>query len=133
MTSKDSRAKMAQLLDQVEAGLTAASQAGATPIQLAMALVLPFARQMLDDTPSDVLDSMVEQFLAGYASLRPDEADPVIILRAIDVPDGASPVRYVRPLWDSDFNLERFLAGDTGQILVELGEPISVTGLTGWA
>lgn len=130
---KDTQTKLTELLDRLEESLQGASQVGANPMQIAMAMALPFARQLLRDTPPDVLDSMVDQLLGGYAALRADEAPGVIILRCIDVPDGAPNIRYIEPLFDSVFTLDDFIAGTEGGLTVRLGEPISVPGLTDWA
>lgn len=124
--TKDTRAKLTELLDRVEASMGEAAQIGASPVQLAMAMALPFARQFLNDTPPDVLDSIVEQLLGAYASLRADEAPGVVILRRVDVPDGAANIRYIEPLFDSVFTVEQFIAGAAGQLSIHLGQPLSV-------
>lgn len=130
---KDTRAKLSELLDRMEADMAQAAQAGASPMQLVAAMALPFARQFLNDTPSDVLDSMVEQLLGSYASLRADEAAGVIILRRVDVPDGAPNIRYLEPLFDGVFTVEQFIAGADGTLTIHLGEPLSVPNLFGGA
>lgn len=129
---KDTQTKLTELLDRLEESLREASQAGANPMQIAMAMALPFARQLLNDTPPDVLDSMVDQLFAGYATLRADEAPAVIILRCIDAPDGAN-IRYIEPLFDNVVTVEQFIAGAEGTLTVRLGQPLSVAGFAGWA
>lgn len=128
---KDSRTKLMELFDRLEASLSEASQIGANPMQLAMAMALPFARQFLNETPADVLESLVEQLLAAYATLRSDDAAGVVILRRVDVGDADSNIRYIEPIFDAVFTVEQFIAGAEGSFTIRLGEPLSVPSALG--
>lgn len=133
MAIKDSRTKVVEVIDRLEAKLLADTQAGAHPMQLLLAGAIPMFRQMVNDLAAQPggLEQVIDFVMAGYSAFRADDARAVIILRAIDVPEGVSPVRYIRPLLDVDGNLERFCqpGGSTGVFAVELEEPLSVPDL----
>jgi hypothetical protein len=95
---------------------------------------LPMARQSIDEISRSPggLDAFLDRFVAICAQLRSDDAPAIVVLRGIDVPDGVSHARYIRPLFDTPGNLERFCDPDArpGLFTVELDEPLSLPDLS---
>lgn len=132
----DSHAKLNELLDQAQDKLLSESSGGANPMQVLVAGALPMVRMVVGELAKQPgqLDAFLELMAAALSQLRSDEASAFIVLRGIDIPDGASPVRRIGPILDVPGNLERFCdpGASPGAFGVELGEPIGIPDLADW-
>jgi hypothetical protein len=103
-----------------------------------LAGALPMVRAAINDAAAnlggDEFENIVDQIVAGFASLRGDDRPAILILRALDVPDGAPACRYIAPIVDTPGNLERFVSADAspGTFTVELGQPVRVPNPADW-
>jgi hypothetical protein len=115
---RTSLVKMHAILDFFEAQLMDSSQTGVTPLQIGMAMVLPFLRQQLDELalrPGE-LERILDGLVITYARLRSDDADGLIIL-------GSNVARIIP-------HDAIVAAGDVTS--VEVGSALSIPGLPDW-
>lgn len=121
---KDSTTKSLEVLERTEAQLIQETQQGAHPLQILVAGALPILRQVISEagnTPGAV-EVLVDAFIAGIATLRPDDAGPIVIAGAA--------ARYGAPV--SCTQRHRGSDDEGAFACFTLGEPLGVKDFADW-